>query len=61
MMDIETLRSKVEKKYRTSGDALIDIAHEAKIHPSTVWNFINGVTSTPVFLTRWGLEQYVKS
>jgi len=60
MMDVETLRSKVTKKYRASEDALIDVAYEAKIHPSTVWNFINGVTSTPTFLTRWGLEKYLQ-
>lgn len=60
MMDVETLRSKVTSKKRTTGDALIDIAYEAKISTSTVWKFIKGRTSTPTFLTRWGLQKYLQ-
>jgi len=59
-MDVERLRAEVTREYYTSNDALIDIAYHAKIHPSTVRNFIKGFTSCPTFLTRWGLQKYLQ-
>lgn len=59
-MDIEKLRAEVCKKYYTSNDAYIDIAYHAKVHPSTVGKFIRGITRCPTFITRWGLEKYLK-
>jgi hypothetical protein len=52
------LRRQVRRARRITGDAYIDVAYHAKVHPTTVGKFLRGDTSCPTFLTRWGLELY---
>lgn len=58
-MNLSKLRNNLWRVKRTRGDAFIDIAYEAKVSPMTVWSFMHGETSTPTFLTRWGLRKYL--
>ncbi len=61
LLKTETLRRRVERTKTRRGDAYIDVAYHAKVAPMTVWRFVNGVTSTPTFLTKWGLSNYVET
>jgi hypothetical protein len=59
MIPPERLRRLVRRARSRHGDAYIDIAYHANVHPSTVGKFVRGDTRCPMWLTRWGLEKYV--
>lgn len=59
MLRPNKLRKLVRRARRIHGDAYIDVAYHAKVHPTTVGNFLRRDTTCPTFLTRWGLELYV--